>query len=133
MPEDHMPKQILIVEDHVPFRRNLRGWLETEFPDCSIIEATSGEQALEIVQNSPPQVVLVDITLPHMNGIAVTRQIKAIHPSAPVVVLTIHQDEVYRADALAAGAAAYVTKQAMYSELLPVLKLLIYETADPQS
>lgn len=116
-----MPSQILIVEDHESFRCSLRGWLETRFPNCVVIEADSGGEAVNLVRDNPPQVVLMDVTLPQMNGITATRQIKTISPTTVVIILTIHEDEVYRANALAAGAEAYVTKQEMYTKLEPIL------------
>ena len=120
-----MSKQILIVEDHDAFRRNLRDWLTKLFPQHIIVEAASGEQALAMVQDNPPQIVLMDITLPQMNGIAATRQIKAIDLAIQVIMLTVHQEEIYRVDATAAGATAYVAKQEMYTALPLVLQELV--------
>jgi DNA-binding NarL/FixJ family response regulator len=75
----------------------------------------------------------MDIRLPGMSGIEATRQIKAISPSVQVVMLTIHEDDSYRADATAAGASAYVEKQAMHTKLIPTLAaLLANATADDQ-
>ncbi|HNT77078.1 MAG TPA: response regulator transcription factor [Anaerolineae bacterium] len=120
-----MPTRILIVEDHDLFRRNLHSWLEGNFPTCTISEAASGEEALEIVRQTLPHIILMDITLPHMNGIATLRQIKAINTAPAVIMLTVHQESFYRTDALEAGAAAYVAKQEMYTHLLPILMPLI--------
>lgn len=125
-----MPATILIVEDHDAVRRSLRDWLEVEFPQCRVIEATSGEQAITLIQIESPRLVLMDISLPGMSGIEATRQIKAALPSAQIVMLTIHEGDTYRADATAAGASAYVPKRTMQTELIPTLAALLADTHD---
>jgi len=125
-----MPETILIVEDHEPVRRSLREWLEHIFPWCVVVEANTGEDAVALAQARAPRVVVMDISLPGMNGIEATRRIKAIEPIVPVVMLTIHEDDPYRAEALDAGANAYVTKRKMQTELIPVLAALLPEPAN---
>jgi DNA-binding NarL/FixJ family response regulator len=120
-----VPATILIVEDHDAVRRSLRDWLEAVFPQYGFIEATSGEEAVAIAQARSPQAVIMDIVLPRMNGIEATRRIKATVPTAQVVILTIHEDKAYRADAAAAGASAYVPKRVMQTKLLPTLAALL--------
>jgi DNA-binding NarL/FixJ family response regulator len=117
-----MPETILIVEDHESVRRSLREWLEHVFPWCDVAEAGSGEEALAVAQSRAPRVIVMDISLPGMSGIEATRRIKAILPATQIVMLTIHEDGPYRAEALAAGACAYVTKRKMGAELMPVLE-----------
>jgi two-component system invasion response regulator UvrY len=125
-----MPAKILIVEDHDAVRRSLRDWLKVEFPQCRVIEAVSGEEAMALTQIESPHLVVMDITLPGMSGIEATRQIKATLPSAQIVMLTVHEDETYRADATAAGASAYVPKRAMQTELVRTLAALLANTHD---
>jgi DNA-binding NarL/FixJ family response regulator len=120
-----VPATILIVEDHDAVRRSLRDWLEAVFPQYGFIEAASGEEAVAIAQAKSPQAVIMDIALPRMNGIEATRRIKATVPTAQVVILTIHEDKAYRADAAAAGASAYVPKRVMQTKLLPTLAALL--------
>jgi two-component system invasion response regulator UvrY len=120
-----MPATILIVEDHEAVRRSLRDWLAVEFPQCRVIEAASGEQALALIQIESPRLVIMDISLPGMSGIEATRQIRATLPSAQIVMLTIHNGDAYRADAAAAGASAFVPKRAMQTELIPTLAALL--------
>lgn len=124
-----MPATILIVEDHDDVRRALREWLEAEFLQCRVIEAASGEEAIALTGIESPTLVIMDIRLPGMSGIEATRQIKATLPSAQIVMLTIHTGDIYRADAKAAGASAYVTKQRMHSELVPALAALLADSA----
>ncbi len=125
-----MPITILVVEDHDAVRRALRDWLEVEFSQCRVIEAASGEEAIALLQNEPPRLVLMDITLQAMNGIEAVRQIKATLPSVQVVMLTIHESDTYRADAAAAGASAYVPKRTMQTELVPTLTGLLANGRD---
>jgi len=125
-----MPVIILIVEDHDAVRQSLREWLEAVFPQCRVMEAASGEEAVEVAQATSPRVVVMDIVLPQMDGIEATRRIKASVPAAEVVMLTIHEAEAYRADAAAAGASAYVPKSAMQTELIPTLAALLASDHD---
>ncbi len=125
-----MPTTILIVEDHDAVRRSLRDWLEVEFPQCRVIEAVSGEEAIALVRTESPRLVVMDIGLPGMSGIEATRQIKAALLSAQIVMLTVYEDDSYRADAAAAGATAYVPKRTMQTELIPTLAALLANDHD---
>jgi len=120
-----MPTTILIVEDHDAVRRSLREWLEVVFPQHRFVEAASGEEAVALAQATLPRLVVMDIGLPQMNGVEATRRIKAKVPAARVVMLTIYESEAYRADAIAAGASAYVPKRKLQTELLPTLAALL--------
>ncbi len=120
-----MPTAILIVEDHDDVRRALRDWLALEFPQCHVLVAASGEEAIAMARIESPRMIVMDIRLPGINGIEAARRIKDVLPSAQIVMLTIHTGHTYRADATAAGASAYVTKQAMHAELVPTLVALL--------
>lgn len=116
-----MPSTILVVDDHDGVRTALRHWLEAVFPQSRIVEASSGEQAIALATTCSLQLVVMDIGLPCMSGIEATRRIKASAPGAPVVILTMHEDQAYRADAMEAGVSAYISKRKMRTELLPTL------------
>ena len=119
------PKSILITDDHSIIRRTLREWLGTEIPELEVIEATSGETALEILaDHTRPDLVLMDFHLPGESGIDVTRKIKKDHPDLPVLILTIQEDKHYIEKALEAGADGYVIKRHMYNELIPAIQTL---------
>jgi two-component system NarL family response regulator len=120
-----MRTAILIVEDHDALRFSMREWLSAALPDCRFSEAKSGEEAVTQTLAHPPDIVLMDIGLPKMNGIEATRRIKAIAPRAQVVMVTFYEAIDYQADALAAGASAYVVKYRMHDELIPVLTTLL--------
>jgi len=119
-----MPPTVLIVDDHTAVRASLREWLGSALPRYLFIEAGSGEEAVTTARAVRPWVVLMDITLPRMSGIEATRQIKAALPDTHVVILTIHENEYYRSDAVSAGASAYIPKRQMWTELLPTLAAL---------
>jgi DNA-binding NarL/FixJ family response regulator len=116
-----MAADILIVDDSETVRNSLRNWLTSVFPSWSIEEAECGQEAVDCVLAHPPGIVLMDISMPGMNGIEATRRIKAVAPETKVVMLTIYEDTQYGADASMAGASAYVIKRKMHTELVPVL------------
>jgi len=113
-------QKILIVEDHVLVRRSLREWLESTLY-YEVLEADDGETGVDLALREAPCLVLMDIHLPGISGLEATRQIKAARPAIPIVVLSIHEDQAYSADALASGASAYVSKATMQARLLPTL------------
>ncbi len=125
-----MPATILIVEDQELVRRALRKLLEVVYSRYQVIEAASGEEALGLTKTEQPHLVIMDITLPGMSGIEATQRIRAAYPTTQVVMFTIHEDQIYREEAEAAGAIAYVPKRALQSELLPQLTSLLADSRD---
>jgi DNA-binding NarL/FixJ family response regulator len=115
----------LIVDDHDVLRRLLQIHLEEWFPNLSVVEASDAESALELAEEVTPDLVVLDITLPGMNGIEATRILKQRRPELPVVILSVHELEAYRNDARDAGADAYVPKRLMNTELETVLTGLL--------
>ncbi len=116
---------ILIVDDHDALRVSLRDWLTTEFPQCCVLEAGSAEEAQALARKTPPNIVVMDVSLPGMEGIEATWRMKHSLPGVKVVMLSIHEEAAYRSDAIVAGADAYVPKRKMQSELLPILTVLL--------
>lgn len=116
---------ILVVDDSPVLRLSLVNWLELRFPDCRIRTAESGEAALEEIFSFRPDVVLMDIDLPGMDGIEATRSIKSQLPSTAVVMLTMHDTPHHRLAAARAGAAAYVPKHKMDQRLHLVIEKLL--------
>jgi two-component system response regulator NreC len=117
-----MAIRLLLVDDHAVVRSGLRMLMEAE-PDFEIIgEAGSASEALNQIVRLKPDVVLMDIGLPDLNGIDATREIKRIHPEVAVVALTIHEDEAYFFKMLEAGANGYVPKRAAPDELLIAIR-----------
>jgi two-component system, NarL family, response regulator NreC len=117
-----MTIRLLLVDDHAVVRTGLRMLLDNE-EDIEILgEAGTGHEALQLVERLQPDMVVMDIGLPDMTGIEVTRQIKQQWPQVAVVALTIHEDEEYFFQMLQAGANGYVPKRAAPEELLTALR-----------
>jgi NarL family two-component system response regulator LiaR len=116
-----LPITIVLVDDHEVVRRGLRTYLET-LPEFHVVgEAASGEEAVEIVQEIIPDVLLVDLIMPGMDGVETTRQIKKISPRTQVVVLTSFHDDAHIFPALKAGATSYVLKDMKMEKLAEVI------------
>jgi two-component system response regulator NreC len=114
--------RLLLVDDHDVVRSGLRMLLENEADLVILGEAGSGKQALELAAKLEPDVVIMDITLPDMSGIEVTRRIKQSHPKIAVVALTIHEDQQYFFEMLQVGASAYVPKRAAPNDLIAAIR-----------
>ncbi|TAN49718.1 MAG: response regulator transcription factor, partial [Betaproteobacteria bacterium] len=118
---------VLIVEDHATLRATLRDWLENTVPGVSVLSAGSAEEALDTVARVGADVVLMDIGLPGVNGIEGTRLFRLRAPDTVVVMLSIIDDRAHVADALDAGAVAFVSKRTMRHDLLPALHAALKE------
>ena len=126
--QDRLRPVILIVEDHDALRNSLKNWLACIFQDCGILLARSGEDALNKVLIQSPDIVLMDVLLPGMNGINAAGRIMEMAPHAKVIMLSIYEDAAYQADAASAGTFAYVPKRKMGNELIPMITRLLRET-----
>ncbi len=114
--------RLLIVDDHAVLRAGLRTLLNLQ-SDLEVVgEAAEGPAALEQVQRLQPHVVLMDITLPGMEGLEVTAELKKRHPNVKVLILTMHEDRRYLYSALKAGASGYVVKRAADTELIGAIR-----------
>jgi DNA-binding NarL/FixJ family response regulator len=115
------PYRILVADDHAVVRRGLRSLLEAQpgIEVCS--EASTGPETLEYVRKSRPDMVVLDLTMPEMNGLDVTRAVREESPSTAVLVLTMHFSEELAREVLRAGALAYVLKSDADSELLAAI------------
>jgi DNA-binding NarL/FixJ family response regulator len=105
------PVRVLIVDDQAPFRRAARAVVTATSGFEVVGEAESGEEAVELAASLSPGLVLMDINLPGINGIEATRQIRAAHPHAVVMLLSTYQAGDLPADAGTSGAAEYVHKE----------------------
>ena len=115
--------QILIVDDQPRARQSLKALLVTWPQVKEIREAANGQEAVHLVEESQPHVVLMDVRMPEMDGVEATRLIKARWPQVKVIVLSMYAD--YMADALAAGADAFVSKGEPPERLLATLTTVI--------
>ncbi|MCS6799237.1 MAG: response regulator transcription factor [Myxococcota bacterium] len=112
------PVSVLIVEDHTIVREGLRALLETRREVCVVGEAVDGEQAVQRVRALRPDVVLMDLSLPGVDGIGATRAVREASPRSRVLVLSMHADEEHVRPALRAGASGYLVKGAGLSDLV---------------
>jgi two-component system, NarL family, response regulator NreC len=113
--------RIVLVDDHDIVRTGLKSFLETQEGFQIVGEAGSGSQAIQVSQSICPDVVVMDITMPGMDGLEATRQLKVLCPQVQILALTVHEDKGYFFEMLAAGATGYVTKQAAADELVAAI------------
>jgi NarL family two-component system response regulator LiaR len=114
--------RIVLADDHVVFREGTRGLLERE-DDLEVVgEADHGEEAVALVTQLQPDVALIDIAMPKLNGIEATRQIKAICPATAVLILTAYDDDQYVFALLEAGAAGYLLKDVRARDLVEAIR-----------
>jgi DNA-binding NarL/FixJ family response regulator len=118
------PLRIVIVDDHAVVRRGVRSLLETHAGWDVVGEATTGREALEVVRRLRPQVVVMDLSLPELNGLDATRQIMKDLPETEVLVLTMHQSEQLARDVLKAGARGYLLKSDADQSLIAAVESL---------
>ena len=116
------PISVLLVDDHPVVRQGLRSMLATTTHLNIVGEAENGEDALLKVQEYAPQVVLIDIHMPVMDGLTATRRIKEKFPRTSVVVLTLYNNEQYVIEAVKAGAAGYLLKNASRDEIVRTVR-----------
>jgi DNA-binding NarL/FixJ family response regulator len=125
--------RLLLVDDQAAVRRGLRMRLALEADFAVTGEAEDGVSALALVNELRPDVVLMDAQMPHMDGIVATVALRAAFPDAAVVILSLHDDEATRKQAIAAGAVAFLSKQAEDTTLIDVLRRAVArERAIPQ-
>jgi DNA-binding NarL/FixJ family response regulator len=122
--------RVLIVDDHEIFRRGLRALLEpsSEWQICG--EAVDGWDAVEQCQSLKPDIVVLDVSMPRLNGLEAARLIKKEDPEPKIVIITQHDSPQIRSAALEAGARAFVTKSAVGNELVTALRSLIKNHGD---
>jgi DNA-binding NarL/FixJ family response regulator len=116
--------RILIVDDHPVVRRGVAATLG-DLPDWEVCgELSSGREALAVVSSTRPDIVVMDVSMPDLNGIEATRQILAAHPQVQVLILTMHESEQLVRDVLASGARGYLLKTDAGNELIHALQAL---------
>lgn len=113
---------VLIADDHSVVRQGVRVFLETQNEIEVIGEADSGEQAVEMCAEFAPDVVLLDLILPRINGVEATRQIKQVSPRSNVVILTSYHEDEYIVPAIKAGALSYLLKDVSPQELVEAVR-----------
>ncbi len=117
-----MPVKVMIVDDHNLVREGLKAVFAQGDEIDVVGEAGSGEEAIEMVEKVKPDVILMDISMPGMNGIQATKQIRDKHPDAKIVILTMLDQEGYVYEAIKAGATGYMLKSTSSDELVNAIQ-----------
>jgi NarL family two-component system response regulator LiaR len=116
---------LLVVDDHAGVRETVMTLVAAEYPRCRLLEAASAEEALAQCQAEPPDLIVLDITLPGMDGFEATRRIKEICPQTLIVMHSSSDQPVYQVASLAAGCSAFVRKGRNSRTLVPVIASLM--------
>jgi DNA-binding NarL/FixJ family response regulator len=116
-----MKHRILLVDDHKLFRNGMRALLEQQGDFTIIGEAQDGREALRLAQQQPPDVVIMDASMPGMNGLEATRQLTATQPKVKVLVVSMHAERSFVIAALEAGAAGYLLKDCAGEEFVQAI------------
>ena len=114
--------RVLLAEDHTIVRQGLRSLLDAERDIEVVGEAGDGRDAVRKVEDLAPHLVVMDITMPVLNGLEATRQIRKRLPGVQVLILSVHTDEEYVIQALRAGASGYLVKQVAVTELVAAIR-----------
>ena len=116
------PLRILLADDHVTVRHGLKLLIDGQ-PDMKVVaEASDGKAAVQLALELKPDVVVMDISMPEMNGLVATRALKQAQPDAVIVTLTRHADDAYLQELLRAGVSGYVLKRSAPTELLHAIR-----------
>ena len=120
-----MPTKILVVDDHSIIRQGLCALLEKQ-PDIEIVGAVEdGKKAIELTEELVPDIVIMDITMPTLNGVDATRKIIEKFPGIKVIALSMHSSRRFVAEMLKAGASGYMLKECLFDELVEAIKTVL--------
>lgn len=120
-----MSIKILLAEDHTLVRSGIRSLLEASSDVEVIGEAGDGRVAIDLCDQLQPNLVLMDVAMPGLNGIEATRKIRANHPNMRVIMLSMHGDRQYVYESLKAGAGGYLLKAAAFTDLLAAIRAVM--------
>jgi DNA-binding NarL/FixJ family response regulator len=119
------PISILLVDDNESFLRAEERFLRQKEGVSIVGQASNGGEALNMVKDLEPRVVLLDIAMPEVTGIDLIPELRDAHPSVGIIALTVMDTESYREAALAAGADAFLSKSALFTDLLPTIHYVV--------
>jgi two-component system, NarL family, invasion response regulator UvrY len=117
--------RVLLADDHAIVRKGLREILREIWADTIVGEAADGPQALAAVQAEPWDLLILDVTMPGLNGVQVLRQVRRSHPGLPVLMLSMHTGQAYVEQSLKEGAAGYLCKESAADELLTAIQTVL--------
>lgn len=114
--------KILIADDHGVVRQGLRVLIESE-PDMEVLgEASDGREVVEMANKLSPDIILMDVAMPHLNGVEACRAILEVNPEVKVIALSVHSDKKFVTEMLRAGASGYVLKTCLFEEVLRAVR-----------
>ena len=117
--------KVLIADDHAIVRTGLRTLIQAEATMELVGEATGGYEAIDLAEKLQPDVLVLDLSMPDLDGISVTKKIRSQYPNLRILILTIHEDEALLRAALKAGAGGYILKHAAESELIAAINTIL--------
>jgi two-component system, NarL family, response regulator NreC len=118
--------RVMLVDDHQVLRAGLRAVLSTAKDISVVAEASSGHEAIALAARVHPDVIVMDLSMDHGDGLEATRQITGTEPATRILVLTMHEEAEYLTEALAAGAAGYLVKNTADQELVDAIRMVAY-------
>ncbi|MEX1247438.1 MAG: response regulator transcription factor [Anaerolineales bacterium] len=118
--------KVLIADDHAIVRAGLRALINSETNMKLVGEASSGYEAVELVEQVQPDVLVLDLSMPDLDGIAVIKKVKPLFPALHILILTIHADEALLRAAMKAGASGYILKHAAEDELISAIGVILH-------
>lgn len=113
---------VLIVDDHALFRQGLRRILESLKGVSIVGEAADGNEAVQAARETNPDIILMDVSMPHLNGLEATQRIKRILPDTDVILLTMYEDNFLQEDGMKIGASGYLPKKSVDKELFEAIR-----------
>src|SRR5215470_13890875 len=126
-----MAGTVLIVDDNAQLRAFMREIVAQESDLHVVGEAADGTKAMRLTQELRPDIVLLDLVMPQVNGLEVLRWIKAEHPRIKVIIVTVHDEDAYRQAAEASGADAFLLKKTLGTVLLPTVRRVCDSMSPP--
>jgi two-component system response regulator NreC len=117
--------KVLIADDHTIVRTGLRALLQAEASLVLVGEATGGYDALQLVEELKPDILVLDISMPDLDGISVTRQLQTQYPDLKILILTLHEDKALLREAIKSGASGYILKRAAETELISAIQIVM--------
>jgi len=115
---------ILIVDDHALFRQGLRRILESLKRITVVGEASDGNEAIQLARETNPDIILMDVSMPHLNGLEATQRIKRILPDTSIILLTMYEDNFLQEDGMNIGASGYLPKKSVDRELFDAIDVV---------
>jgi len=117
--------KVMIADDHAIVRAGLRALIAAESSLLLVGEASGGVEAIELARQLQPDVLILDLSMPDLDGISITRRIKQEFNNINVLILTVHEDEALVKEAIRCGASGYIIKNAAESELISAIKIIL--------